>query len=162
MALKYSILIVEDELDLAESLKELLLDDYEHIDIAKDGAEGLQKIEEGRYDLIISDILMPIMSGHDLIRNLRLKGIQTPVIFMTGNGTKDLVQSAIKLGAVDFIDKPVTIETLKDVVESSLQIEQHKKNIESLERDAQADPDLIRNEQMALGMKLVSRDKKQF
>ena len=160
MSLKYSILIVEDEIDLGESLRELLMEDYNRIDIAIDGSEALKKIESHKYDLIISDILMPVMSGLDLLRNLRLKGVQTPLIFMTGNGTKDLVQSAIKLGAVDFIDKPITIGSLKEVVESSLQIEEHKKNILDLERDSQPDSDLIRGEQMALGIKQVSRDRR--
>jgi two-component system response regulator PilR (NtrC family) len=157
---KCRILIVEDETDLAESLKQLLIDNYSHIDTAMNGQEALTLLEKEPYDLIISDILMPIMSGHDLIRRLRLKGIHTPVIFMTGNGTKDLVQSAIKLGAVDFIDKPVTIGLLKEVIASTLEIEQHKKNILDLQRDSVPDQDLIRSEEMALGIKQVSRDKK--
>lgn len=157
---KYNILIVEDEVDLADSLKQLLNDNYEHIDIALNGQEAMILLEKQSYDLIISDILMPIMSGHELIRSLRLKGIQTPVIFMTGNGTKDLMQSAIKLGAVDFIDKPVTIAMLKEVIASTLEIEQHKKNIGDLQRDSVPDQDLIRSEEMALGIKQVSRDKK--
>ncbi len=157
---KYNILIVEDEVDLADSLKQLLNDNYEHIDIALNGQEAMILLEKQSYDLIISDILMPIMSGHELIRSLRLKGIQTPVIFMTGNGTKDLMQSAIKLGAVDFIDKPVTIAILKEVISATLEIEQHKKNIVDLQRDSVPDHDLIRNEEMALGIKQVSRDQK--
>ncbi len=157
---KYRILIVEDEADLADSLQQLLIDEYSQIDIALNGQEALGYLEKHSCDLIISDILMPIMSGHDLIRNLRLKGVHTPVIFMTGNGTKDLVQSAIKLGAVDFIDKPVTIAHLKEVIASTLEIEQHKKNILDLQRDSVPDQDLIRNEEMALGIKQVSRDKK--
>lgn len=160
MSLKYSILIVEDEIELSESLRELLMEDYERIDIAVDGSEAIKKVESHKYDLIISDILMPVMSGLELLRNLRLKGVQTPLVFMTGNGTKDLVQSAIKLGAVDFIDKPITIDALKEVVEASLQIEQHKKNIQDLERDSRPDSDLIRSEQMALGIKQVSRDRR--
>jgi DNA-binding NtrC family response regulator len=157
---KHRILIVEDEVDLADSLKQLLVDDFGHIDIAMNGQEALNRLEKENYDLIISDILMPIMSGHDLIRSLRLKGIHTPVIFMTGNGTKDLALSAIKLGAVDFIDKPVTIAVLKEVIASTLEIEQHKKNIMDLQRDSFVDEDLIRSEEMALGIKQVSRDKR--
>ncbi len=157
---RYRILIVEDEADLAESLKQLLIDDIGHIDTAYNGQEALLLLESNTYDLIVSDILMPIMSGHDLIRNIRIKGLHTPVIFMTGNGTKDLVQSAIKLGAVDFIDKPVTISLLKDVIASTLEIEQHKKNILDLKRDSIPDQDLIRSEEMALGIKQVSRDKR--
>jgi DNA-binding NtrC family response regulator len=160
MIQKYSILIVEDEIDLADSLKQLLSDDFNQIDIAMNGREALDHLENNSFDLILSDILMPIMSGHDLIRSLRLKGNHTPVIFMTGNGTKDLVQSAIKLGAVDFIDKPVTISQLKEVITSTLEIEQHKKNILDLRRDSVQDGDLIRNEEMALGIKQVSRDKR--
>lgn len=157
---RYSILIVEDEVDLADSLKQLLIDDYSHIDIATNGQEALNCLARKSFDLIISDILMPVMSGHEMIRNLRLKGNDTPVIFMTGNGTKELVQSAIKLGAVDFIDKPVTIAHLKDVIASTLEIEQHKKNIQDLQRDFQPDQDLIRSEKMVLGIKQVSRDKR--
>ena len=157
---KCRILIAEDEVDLADSLRQLLIEDYSQVDLAFNGQEALSLLEKASYDLIISDILMPIMSGHELIRSLRLKGIHTPVIFMTGNGTKDLVQSAIKLGAVDFIDKPVTILHLKEVITSTLEIEQHKKNILDLRRDSIPDQGLIRDEEMALGIKQVSRDKK--
>lgn len=159
MQMKYSILIVEDEVDLAESLKEFLRTNYQRVDLAPNGAEALKIIENHTYDLIISDIAMPIMSGHDFVRNLRLKGIHTPVIFLSGNGTKDIVQIAIKLGVIDFIDKPVTVDTLKNAIESTLQIEQHKRNIFDLKRDAQPDSDLIRNEQMAMGIKQVSLNK---
>ncbi len=157
---KNHILIVEDEIDLADSLKQLLVDNLSEIDIALNGQDALALVEKKYYDLVISDILMPFMSGHEFVRSMRLKGIQTPVIFMTGNGTKDLVQSAIKLGAVDFIDKPVTIDLLKEVIASTFEIEQHKKNILDLKRDSIPDQELIRNEEMALGIKLVSRDKK--
>ncbi len=156
----YKILIVEDESDLADSIKQLLINEYPHIDIAENGQVALALFESNHYDLIISDILMPVLSGHDFVRSLRLKGVHTPVIFITGNGTKDLVQSALKLGAVDFIDKPITLSVLRDIISSTLEIEQHKKNIVDLQRDSNPDPELIRSEQMALGIKQVSRDKK--
>ena len=156
----YRILIVEDEVDLAESLKQLLIDDYAHIDTAVNGLDALSYARENSYNLILSDFLMPVMSGQYRIRKVRLKCSHTPVIFMTGNGTKDLVQSAIKLGAVDFIDKPVPIILLKEIIQSTLEIEQHKKNILDLRGDSYPNEDLIRDEERALGIKQVSRDKR--
>ncbi len=155
----YRLLIVEDESDLADSLKDLLSEDYSRVDVAKNGQVALEMMVAQPYHLVIADVVMPVMSGHEFLRQLRLKGVHTPLIFMTGNGTKDLVQSAIKLGAVDFIDKPISIETLKEIVEATLQIEQHKRNISDLQRDPHPDSELIRNEQLALGIKQVSRDK---
>lgn len=105
------ILVVEDEEALLMTISDRLASEGYQVDGARDGDEGLRKAESGRYDLITLDVMLPKKSGFDVCRDLRQKGITTPILMLTARGqTVDKVVG-LKLGADDYLTKP--FETLE-------------------------------------------------
>lgn len=106
------ILIVEDEFKLAEALAKILAKNRYIADIATDGHEGLDKASTGIYDLILLDIMLPRLSGLQILRRLRSLGIKTPVILLTAkDDTQDKV-AGLDAGADDYITKPFSSDEL--------------------------------------------------
>lgn len=106
------ILLVEDEVRMAEALTQILINQGYQVDMTGDGLEGEALAESGIYDVIILDRMLPGKEGVEILRNLRIKGILTPVIFLTA---KDAVTSRIEgldAGADDYLVKPFSKEEL--------------------------------------------------
>ncbi|MGI8315882.1 response regulator transcription factor [Halobacillus mangrovi] len=117
---KPSILVVEDEEKIARVL-ELELE-YEGYSVVKalDGLEGMQQFREQTWDLILLDVMLPEMSGVDLLRRIRSVGDQTPVIMLTAkDGLEDKVEG-LDLGANDYVTKPFQIEELLARIRAAL------------------------------------------
>jgi response regulator RpfG family c-di-GMP phosphodiesterase len=110
---KKRILVVDDYLPTRRLIFDALgqFSQYE-INEAENGEEALQLFCKDNYDLVISDIMMPGMSGMDLLNRIRETNPFTAVIMITGNPTTDLTVNAIKKGAVDFLTKPFDIDDL--------------------------------------------------
>ncbi|MDY0277700.1 MAG: response regulator transcription factor [Acholeplasma sp.] len=106
------ILLVEDEKNLVYSLKENLINHGFTVEYAFNGLEGLDLAIKNSYDLIILDIMLPSVSGLEIITNLRKKQIQTPVIFLTALSTIEDKVKGLNLGANDYLTKPFAIEEL--------------------------------------------------
>src|SRR5438093_4049434 len=104
------ILIVDDEPGIRQSLKGVFEDEGFATDTVSSGEECLKKIEQGSYDLVLLDIWLPGMDGLDTLRKLREKSPQTHVIMISGHATIATAVSATKLGAYDFIEKPLSLE----------------------------------------------------
>jgi DNA-binding response OmpR family regulator len=110
---KKKILVVDDYLPTRRLIVDALDQSSQYeVNEAENGEEALQLFNEDNYDLVISDIMMPGMSGMDLLNRIREKNIFAAVIMITGNPTVDLTVSAIKKGAVDFLTKPFDIDDL--------------------------------------------------
>ena len=108
----YLILVVEDDAAVREMVCDALqLAGYE-TSAASEGLEALSKQLIARADLIISDINMPKMNGFDLVKKLRVRGDDTPVVFLTARNEKPDVGQGFRLGADDYISKPFGIEEL--------------------------------------------------
>lgn len=107
------ILIVDDYLPTRRLILEALsqFSQYE-LSEAETGEEAFRLFQKNKYDLVISDIMMPGMSGMDLLSLIRKHDVSTSVIIITGSPTVDLTVNAIKKGAVDFITKPFDIDDL--------------------------------------------------
>jgi DNA-binding response OmpR family regulator len=106
------ILIVEDEQKLSRVLQlELEYEDYE-TGIATDGKEALEKIEEERWDLILLDIMLPKLSGLEVLRKVRKSGETMPIILLTARDEVHDKVSGLDIGANDYITKPFQIEEL--------------------------------------------------
>jgi len=115
------ILIVDDDELVCHSLKELLgMEGYE-VDSTLDGLEALQKLQEAKYSLIISDIRMPTLDGIELLKEVRGKNLDSFLIFITGHGHIDGAVEAIKLGAYDYITKPIDDIRLKLTIKRALE-----------------------------------------
>ena len=106
------ILIVEDEPQMRLGLKDNLEFEGYDVDFAEDGGSGLQHILEQSYDLIILDVMLPGMSGFDVLRRAREGGCQTPVIMLTAKSEEIDKVLGLELGADDYLTKPFGLREL--------------------------------------------------
>ena len=122
------ILIIEDEFQTRRNLATILhMEGYEPL-LAADGKEGVTVARRERPALILCDVMMPVMDGHDVIAALR-EGSRTahlPFIFLTARGERSDVREGMNLGADDYITKPVTATELLAGVAARLEREQHR------------------------------------
>ena len=106
------ILIIDDEKSIRRALKEILeYEDFE-VDEAEDGKEGLEKALAGYYDLIFCDIKMPKMDGIEVLTELQKEKVESPIVMISGHGNIETAVEAIKLGAFDFIEKPLDLNRI--------------------------------------------------
>lgn len=106
------ILIVEDELHLAEALAQILRKHNYSVDAVHDGRAGLDYALSEIYDLLLLDIMMPEMDGVTVLKTLRQKGVSTPVILLTAKGEITDMVTGLDCGADDYISKPFSSEIL--------------------------------------------------
>lgn len=106
------ILVIDDERPIRRTLTDVLeYEDYE-VDTAEDGLEGIEKVKENEYDVILCDIKMPKMDGMETLEHITKINKETPVIMISGHGTVETAVGAIKKGAYDFIEKPLDLNRL--------------------------------------------------
>lgn len=110
------LLVVEDEIQLADALSEILKRNMYSVDTAYDGISGLDNALTGVYDCIILDIMLPGMSGIDILKNIRNEKINTPVLLLTARSEVEDKINGLDCGADDYLTKPfVTGELLARV-----------------------------------------------
>jgi len=117
---KGKILVVDDEADIRESLGDLLADEGYAADAAVNAAEGLRKYETGNYDLLLLDLMMPDRSGMEVLREIRQKDRETPILVITAYGSVPVAVEALKAGANDFFEKPWKNEKLLIEIERTI------------------------------------------
>src|SRR5579859_6683630 len=106
------ILVVDDEADIRESLEALLgLEGYT-VDLAQNAAEGLHKLENRGYDLVLLDLMMPDRSGMEVLKEVRERDTDTPIFLITAYGSVEAAVEALKSGANDYFSKPWDNEKL--------------------------------------------------
>lgn len=106
------ILFVEDDKNIARFVKKGLSENGFSVEVASDGEEGLSLVLQKTYDLVILDILLPGLDGTEVLKGIRQREIQTPVIFLTAkNAEKDIVHG-LNLGADDYLVKPFSFNEL--------------------------------------------------
>ena len=111
--LKGKILVIDDELDIREGLYDLLtLEGGYLVELAHNGTEGLHKLDGASYDLVLLDLMMPDMSGMDVLRRVRKTDGETPIFMITAYGSVEAAVDALKLGANDYFSKPWDNEKL--------------------------------------------------
>lgn len=106
------ILIVEDEPSMLMGLKDNLEFERYEVDVADDGAIGLGKILENKYSLVLLDVMLPKISGFDICKQVRKKGISTPIILLTARGEEIDKVLGLEFGADDYITKPFSLREL--------------------------------------------------
>lgn len=103
------ILIVEDEQQMALALKDNFEFEGYEVSLAFDGALGLKEATEGRFDLIILDVMLPKISGFEICESIRKQGISTPVIMLTARSTDYDKVRGLDYGADDYVTKPFSL-----------------------------------------------------
>jgi len=116
-----TILIVDDEISVSRSIREVLLGEGYGVEMAPGGQEALGLIREKFYDLIIVDLMMPGLNGVDLLRQIKTESPKSPVIMITGYPTMKSSLLAMQLGAFDFLPKPFLPNTLRQIVAKALE-----------------------------------------
>ena len=106
------ILIVEDELSLAEILQKQLQESGFNADVANDGYVGKRMMENSNFDLIILDIGLPLMNGYELCKEIRKTNSKIPIIMLTAFGTQENKLIGFEAGADDYVIKPVDFREL--------------------------------------------------
>ncbi len=114
------ILVVEDRESLRRMLERALQQEGYEVTVCADGEQATSKLAAGSFDLVLTDLKLPGMSGIEVLRNSREAHPRLPVVVLTAFGTVSTAVEAMKLGAADFLEKPVEIEDLFQLVESML------------------------------------------
>lgn len=106
------LLLVEDEQRLSDALVTILEDNNYSVDTAYDGARGQEMAETGIYDVIILDRMLPEKDGVQVLRDIRAKGVRTPVLFLTAKDTVEDKVEGLDAGADDYLIKPFATKEL--------------------------------------------------
>lgn len=106
------VLLVEDEATLAMIIKDTLEGQGFRIRLAKDGEEGLQYFFREKPDVLVADVMMPRMDGFEMVRRIRQRDRQTPVLFLTARSAINDVVEGFELGANDYLKKPFGMQEL--------------------------------------------------
>ncbi len=106
------ILIIEDEANMRLGLKDNLEFEGYEVDLADNGEEGFKKITENIFDLVLLDVMLPKMSGFDVCKKARAKGVTTPIILLTAKGEEVDKVVGLEIGADDYVTKPFSLREL--------------------------------------------------
>jgi DNA-binding response OmpR family regulator len=109
------ILVVEDEIKVASFIRRALEEESYAVDVCGDGMQGLEMAREandGRYDLLILDVMLPGLSGLEVLKTLRKESISVPVLILTARSQVDQKVKGLDAGADDYLTKPFAIEEL--------------------------------------------------
>jgi len=104
------VLIVEDEIDLANLIKSSIKELFFKVVIAKDGLEAIKKFDSFKPDIIISDIMMPNLNGLEMSKKIKEKSSETPIVILSAHSHKEMLLEAINLGISKYFIKPFDIE----------------------------------------------------
>ena len=134
----FHILVIDDEKNIREGIAEYLRSDGYQVICAENGEEGWKIFNNGDIDLIITDLKMPGLSGEELMNRILAHSPGFPVIILTGHGTIDIAVAAMRMGAWDFLSKPVDLDHLSLKVKRALEARelffQHRRMEEDLAR----------------------------
>lgn len=115
------ILVVDDEIGIRELLAEILYDEGYHVSVAENAAQAREFRNRQAPDLVLLDIWMPDTDGVTLLKEWVTEGLLTmPVIMMSGHGTIETAVEATRIGAIDFLEKPVSLQKLLDTVAKAI------------------------------------------
>lgn len=112
------VLVIEDDRTVGQFVRRGLEEQRVSVDLVADGLEGLKRASEGEYDVIVLDLRLPELSGTEMLRTLRDRGVSTPVLVLTAQDAVDSKVEALRIGADDYVTKPFALEELLARVEA--------------------------------------------
>ena len=115
------LLIADDERNIAEGLQMLLQEEGYEVDTATDGNAAWKLIQEEEYGLVLADLKMPKMGGLAVFKRMREAGLDSEIIFITGQATVDSAVEAMRNGAYDYLTKPLDVDRLKALIPRALE-----------------------------------------
>jgi two-component system nitrogen regulation response regulator NtrX len=154
------ILVVDDEERIRQSLNGILKDEGYEVLEAKDGAQALKQIETDPPELLLLDIWMPGMDGMEVLERVKSQIPNLPVIMISGHGNIELAVKAVKLGAYDFIEKPLSLEKVLLSVNNALLFSRLEQENRVLRQEVQKKYEIVGNspevQQLKEQIKLVA------
>lgn len=121
---KPRLLVVEDAQDTSDLISRVLATNFD-IEVAEDGLQGLKAWQDRRHDLVLLDVMLPTMSGRDILIEIQHTDPNQPVVIMTAHTTIDQAEELMLLGAVDFLPKPFRAEQLRKVCDIAIHREDY-------------------------------------
>ncbi len=138
-----SILVIDDEQSICDVLSGILEDEGYNVSVALDGIEGCHKLSEQDFDLVLLDVWLPKKGGMEVLEDIKKDYPQIEVIIISGHGNIDLAVKAVKLGAFDFLEKPLSLDKTITVVRNALALEDLKKENKKLKDTLFIDDDMV-------------------
>ena len=137
------ILIIDDERSIRATLKEILEFEKYLVETAQDGTEGYKMAEEKNFDLIFCDIKMPKIDGIETLKKIVENNILTPVVMISGHGDIETAVHTLKIGAFDYIEKPLDLNRVLTCVKNALNNNHLRKENSILKRKIKSNSEII-------------------
>jgi DNA-binding NtrC family response regulator len=152
------ILVVDDEPDIRTTVQEILEDEGYEVDVAENGAQARSAHQQRRPDLVLLDVWMPDVDGVSLLREWMETGKAIPVIMLSGHATVETAVEATRLGAYDFVEKPLSLSKLLLTVEQALEDNRQERDRPALQRAAIHDDEPVGHSQVIQDLKQQLRN----
>jgi two-component system nitrogen regulation response regulator NtrX len=138
-----TILVVDDEQGIREVLQDVLADEGHRVITVEDGFRALEILEEGTVDLVILDVWLPNMGGIDVLKRIRDGWPEIEVVVISGHANINMAVQAVKIGAFDFLEKPLSLEKTITVVGNALKMEELKRENRNLKQSILFEDEMI-------------------
>ena len=138
-----TVLVIDDEASIRQSLTGALKDEGYRVSVAASGREGLDAIRAGRPDAILLDIWMPEMDGLETLKQIKTEWPDQIVIMMSGHGTIETAVRAVKNGAFDFVEKPLSLERILVLLQNAASVQDLARENLALRKQVQKTRQLI-------------------
>jgi two-component system, NtrC family, nitrogen regulation response regulator NtrX len=138
-----SVLVVDDEAGIREVLQEILEDENYEVFTAEDGLEALSTLKIEPVDLVILDVWLPQKGGIEVLEEIKQTYVDMPVIVISGHGSIDVAVKAVKMGAFDFLEKPLSLEKVVTLVRNALELQKLRQENRELRNSLQPREQMI-------------------
>jgi two-component system nitrogen regulation response regulator NtrX len=138
-----SILVVDDEQGIRQVLQDVLGDEGHQVVTVEDGFQALEILEKEAVDLVILDVWLPNMGGIDVLKRVRKGWPDIEVVVISGHANINMAVQAVKIGAFDFLEKPLSLDKTITVVENALKLEELKRENRSLKESIFFEDEMI-------------------
>ena len=131
------ILLVDDEESIRITVGEFIREEGHEVSSAENVEEAFQLMKENNYDVIVTDIIMPKITGIELLKKIRETSTDIPIIMMTGEPEVNTASAAVRAGAFDYLAKPISSEAIKKVIRNAVTtktVNDEKKRLEEENR----------------------------
>lgn len=159
MSDKKRILIIDDEKNIRFTLKKSLENEY-NIVTAVNGEDGIEKFTDDDFDLVLLDMKLPGMDGIETLKQIKKKDQKANIVIITGFGSVDSAVETMKLGAIDYLNKPFTPEEIKEIVNEVIsreQLELKEEELESYEDYLRFAKRCINNQELEKGYEYLQK-----
>ena len=142
-AMRERILIVDDEAGVRSSLSGILTDEGYRVDAVETGEAGVRAVESNRYELALLDVWLPGIDGIETLSRIQAIDPDLPVVVISGHGTVETAVKAVRLGAADFIEKPLSLERILLAVSNSLRRRKLEQEVRALKAEVEHKSQII-------------------